>query len=870
MIRAFFAAMGLVIFISQAIAQESKPNSGTKTAASSSNSAAKPAPPQAAASQPATKAKQAPAKPSSDPNATTKPKEAAKDKTAATKPTATAKTDPAKPAKDKPTTGKPATDPKVVAKPKATANAKEAAASPDPMKKAKDELLAGHSAHGEAFNEGARQQAYLMNSTGKIDFPVTTKKPLARKFIEQGVGQLFGFWRFEAERSFRQAAAIDPDCAMAYWGMAMTNKSNSKRGPAFIAEAVKRKTGLTDREVMYIDGLDAYIKNKKDKKRGAKFAQSFEQIVMKYPKDIEAKAFLGLQLWLDRGATPFNSYLAMDALFNEILAVNPYHPCHHFRIHMWDLDETKSKKALNSAARCGQSAPGIAHMWHMPGHTYSKLKRYEDAAWQQEASARVDHAHMIRDRVLPDQIGNFAHNNEWLIRNLNYLGRMHDAVDLAKNMIELPRHPKYNTPTRRNGSTYYGRMRLFQTLAAFELWDELVRLTDTMYLEPTDSFDEQVKRLRYLGRAHFHLGNAEAGLKQLAELEERLKSETAKRDKAIAAATEKAKKEKKNEKQIKQASNTAKQPFASKISGLERAVNELKGHVAAKDKKYKEALDLFKKSGGVSKAELAELQRLNGDLAGAEKTLRDELPRTENQALPIASLVELLWKLDKKDEAKKSFAELRKVASTADLKAPQLQRLAPIAKAFGYPADWRIAREIPKDIEERPKHDDLGPFRWHPSAAESWSLLDVNQKKVSLSDFRGKPLVLIFYLGYGCLHCTEQLQAFAPKTSEFKAAGISIVAISSDNQEDLKISHENYKDGSFPFALLSDAKLDVFKKYRAHDDFEKTPLHGTFLIDGNGLVRWHDISYEPFKNPDFVIKEAQRLLSTPEVKITSR
>ncbi len=51
-------------------------------------------------------------------------------------------------------------------------------------------------------------------------FSVTTKQPLVQKFIDQGIGQLHGFWYFEAERSFRQAASLDPDCASAYWGMA--------------------------------------------------------------------------------------------------------------------------------------------------------------------------------------------------------------------------------------------------------------------------------------------------------------------------------------------------------------------------------------------------------------------------------------------------------------------------------------------------------------------------------------------------------------------------------------------------------------------------------------------------------------------------
>src|SRR5258708_7519914 len=86
--------------------------------------------------------------------------------------------------------------------------------------KADDKLIPGHSSNGEAFNEGPRQAAVLMEGTGHVNFPVTTANPLAQKFFTQGIGQLHGFWYFEAERSFRQVAALDPGRAMAYWGMA--------------------------------------------------------------------------------------------------------------------------------------------------------------------------------------------------------------------------------------------------------------------------------------------------------------------------------------------------------------------------------------------------------------------------------------------------------------------------------------------------------------------------------------------------------------------------------------------------------------------------------------------------------------------------
>ena len=146
-------------------------------------------------------------------------------------------------------------------------------------------------------------------------------------------------------------------------------------------------------------------------------------------------------------------------------------------------------------ARGGQAGPSIAHLWHMPGHIYSRLKRYGDAVWQQEASSRADHAHMMRDRVMPDQIHNYAHNQEWMTRNLIHVGRSRDALTIAKNLVEHPRHPKYNTVARKGRSASYGRTRLFQVLERFEMWDELIDLCETMYLEPTDLNSEQDKRI---------------------------------------------------------------------------------------------------------------------------------------------------------------------------------------------------------------------------------------------------------------------------------------------------------------------------------------------------------------------------------------
>ena len=82
---------------------------------------------------------------------------------------------------------------------------------------AKDsELLAGHSYHGEAFNEGPRQKPYLMKGLGQSRFPISASQSAAQAFFNQGIDQLHGFWYFEAERSFREVAMIEPECAMAF------------------------------------------------------------------------------------------------------------------------------------------------------------------------------------------------------------------------------------------------------------------------------------------------------------------------------------------------------------------------------------------------------------------------------------------------------------------------------------------------------------------------------------------------------------------------------------------------------------------------------------------------------------------------------
>jgi peroxiredoxin len=721
----------------------------------------------------------------------------------------------------------------------------------------------GHSMMGEAFNEGPRQHAYLMRGMGKVHFPLSTRSALAQKFFDQGVAQLHGFWYFEAERSFRQVSMLDPDAPMAYWGMSMANVNNEARARLFIAKAreINAQSGAaTPREWKYIQALsDYYREGKIDKPRKLALVKALESIWRAYPDDIEAKAFYCLFVWensMGGDSIPLFSRALLDRCMKEVLTANPLHPIHHYRIHLWNVGQ--DTKALDSAAKGGESEPGIAHMWHMPGHTYSALKRYADAAWQQEASARVDHAHMMRDWVLPDQIHNYAHNNQWLVEDLLYIGRVRDAVDLAKNMVELPRHPKYNT-LEKFGSANQGRRRLYQALTDYELWDELIALAGTPYLEPTDNPEQQAKRIHAVGLAWFGKGDAAKGGDQLAALQLFLTKQKEAWDRAKAASEKDPTKQ-----NLKDEASQAELTF-KQTDGL---ANELRGWAAVAAGKPEDARGLFEKADQMPRERKARALLLCGDRGKAEQIARDAVKDQAAQVLPQAELVDVLYRCGKRDEAAVELKKLQEISGDVDMQSPVFTRVTEVAVGLGQSAEWRVPRKPAADLGWRPKLESLGPFRWQPVPAPQWSLRDSTGRVVSLADYtsKGKPVLLVFYLGAGCTQCMEQLNLVSPVAKDFRDAGITVLAVGSDTVPGLKQTLANSKEtAGFPFPLLSDYDLKVFRAYRAYDDFEKMPLHGAFLIDGKGRVRWQDISYQPFKETGFLLAEAKRLLKQDEV-----
>ncbi|MEZ5303726.1 MAG: redoxin domain-containing protein [Verrucomicrobiales bacterium] len=671
-----------------------------------------------------------------------------------------------------------------------------------------------------------------------VHFPITTAKGEAvQTLFDQGVGQLHSFWYFEAERTFRQAAKLDPDCAMLYWGMAMANVNNDGRAGRFIAEAEEKKGSASKLEQLHIEALaNFYRDEKKDKKERLRdLVRDLETAVQDFPDDIESRAFLIQQIWRNDSyhGIKITSHQAVDALLDQLFAQAPNHPAHHYRIHLWDGE--KPIRAVKSAALCGATGPGIAHLWHMPGHTYSKLKRYRDAAWQQEASARVDHAHMMRDRVLPDQIHNFAHNNEWLTRDLMHLGRAKEAVALARNMIELPRiaaHIKVKDGKQiheeRGSSWSYGRDRLWSALEKFELWDDMIDLGGSAYLAPEDGDEnEEIKMRRNLGAAWFEKGDATGGRNQIALLEGGQRKAEAERDRIAAEAEEKANADNKEGDELKKIVNEAKKGIEATLKAYAEALEELRCYDDLAEGRLDSAKDRAGKLKGVPKWRHARLHLRAGNAEEAIKLAKQAADGGKMEVVPQATNVEILWAADKKDEAKAAVEELRAAAAWADPDLAIFARIAPIAKELGFGDDWRAKGEIAADFGERPSLDSLGPKHWSPTPAPDFEVVKADRSTVKLGDFSGKPTVVIFYLGHQCSHCIEQLTAFKPLAAQYEAAGIQLLAISLDGPDELA------QAGDYPFPLAADPELKAFKAYRAFDDFENLGLHGTFLIDGS-------------------------------------
>ena len=141
-------------------------------------------------------------------------------------------------------------------------------------------------------------------------------------------------------------------------------------------------------------------------------------------------------------------------------------------------------------------------------------------------------------------------------------------------------------------------------------------------------------------------------------------------------------------------------------------------------------------------------------------------------------------------------------------------------------------------------------------AAPAFALPDISGKSHDLSEFAGRRVILVFYRGYGCLHCAQQLQAFGEIQDRLKSAKVILIAVSTESQKELREAVDSLKPAALPFLFLADEKHEVFRRYGC---FDKQPMHGTFVIDPQGQMTWASAgSEEPFMDVELVLSQATR------------
>jgi hypothetical protein len=231
---------------------------------------------------------------------------------------------------------------------------------------------------------------------GDVSFEISCKAELQPDF-NRAIALLHSFWHSEAQRVFEKVAAADPNCAMAYWGVAMSHFHLGLSWPAAAdielgrealtkAEAALEKDA---REAAYIAALrELYTDFKIDDSwmYFKSYADKLSQIAAMYPNDLEAKVFEGLALILAQQPGDVNITELKKAviLLQPLLQQYPDHPgIAHYMIHACDTPGL-APEGLEAARRYAKIAPAAPHALHMPSHIFTRL-----GLWQEDIDSNL-------------------------------------------------------------------------------------------------------------------------------------------------------------------------------------------------------------------------------------------------------------------------------------------------------------------------------------------------------------------------------------------------------------------------------------------------------------------------------------------------
>ena len=354
------------------------------------------------------------------------------------------------------------------------------------------------------------QHEHAAPQIGTVDFVVSCTRP-AQALFNQAVAWLHSFEYEEAEKSFLEAAAADPRCAMSRWGVAMAqfhplwtppSAAELANGTSAIAGA-KTVGAATARERDYIAALDAFYRDAgtlDHRARMLAYVDAMAGLHRRYPSDDEAAIFYALAL-VAAGTMDADKSFARETaaarILNGVLARKPDHPgVAHYLIHGYDYPEL-AHLALPAARRYAAIAPASAHAQHMPSHIFTRMGLWEEGVRSNQQAEAAALAYAVRHK-LPGAWDERLHAMDYLVYGYLQLGQDAKARQLLDELEAIRRVDPANFKVAYAFSAIPARFALER-----RQWDEAAALE----LPPNASAIVPWQNFRW-AEAHIHFARA--------------------------------------------------------------------------------------------------------------------------------------------------------------------------------------------------------------------------------------------------------------------------------------------------------------------------------------------------------------------------
>jgi len=299
----------------------------------------------------------------------------------------------------------------------------------------------------------------MWTGLGSVTYKITTANERAQAYFDQGLRLAYAFNHGEAQRAFRTAQKLDPDCAMCFWGEALVlgpniNLPMQEDAIASAFAAVQKAKALAakagPREQALIAALASRYGSDLKVVRApfdAAYAAEMAKVAAQFPDDDEiatlyAEAVMDLSpwdYWKPGGQEPNPQSTPIVPTLERVLARNPNHPgAIHFYIHAVEASD-RPKRAEPYADRLRGTIPGAGHLVHMPSHIYYRVGRYLDALEDNKTAVKVDEQYLA-DTNAPMgvyRLGYYPHNVHFVMAAAQMAGDGQTVIAAAEKLHEL-------------------------------------------------------------------------------------------------------------------------------------------------------------------------------------------------------------------------------------------------------------------------------------------------------------------------------------------------------------------------------------------------------------------------------------------------